>query len=126
MFRKTCALVLAITATAAVTPSASARLATSYLMLTVAGENQPARMGTLRCDPDGGTHPQAESACGELFLVSGDFAALAVDPEQACTLQYDPVAVTARGRWEGRFVDYRESFGNACELAVLTGSVFAL
>jgi hypothetical protein len=41
-------------------------------------------------------------------------------------MQYDPVTVTATGRWEGRAVRYQHTFGNACLLHVDTGPVFSL
>ena len=43
-----------------------------------------------------------------------------------CTMQWDPVTVTATGRWKGRKVGYTHTFGNACTLAMTTGAVFGI
>ena len=102
--------------------------AQSYLKLTVrAGEQaRPAqRRSTLICDPPAGTHPRAREACAALAAVGGDFSALHVDGG-ACTMQYDPVTVTAIGLWRGQPVRYRHTFGNGCVLRTETGPVFAL
>jgi len=100
----------------------------TYLKLTAAlGERaRPAqRTATLVCDPAGGTHQRAGEACAALAAVDGDFGALHVDGG-ACTMQYDPVTVTATGLWKGKPVRWRHTFGNSCVLHTETGPVFAL
>ncbi|GGM14165.1 subtilase-type protease inhibitor [Dactylosporangium sucinum] len=100
----------------------------TLLTLTVAkgGSTKPVqRRALLTCSPAGGTHKQARSACAELAKVGGNFGKLQVSGG-ACTMQYDPVTVTAQGRWKGRKVDYVHTFGNACTLSTTTGAVFSL
>ncbi|GAA2621352.1 hypothetical protein GCM10010399_60500 [Dactylosporangium fulvum] len=100
----------------------------TQLVLTVAkGESgRPSqRRAVLTCSPAGGTHKQARNACAELVKVGGDFTKLRVNGG-ACTMQYDPVTVTAVGRWKGRKIDYRQTFGNGCTLSMNTGPVFSL
>ena len=102
--------------------------AQSYLKLTVSpGEHaRPAqRRATLICEPAGGTHQRAREACAALAAVAGDFAALHVDVG-ACTMEYDPVTVTATGLWRGTPVRYRHTFSNTCVLHTETGPVFAM
>ena len=41
-------------------------------------------------------------------------------------LLYAPVTVQARGQWNGRPVEYRQSFSNTCLMEARTGAVFAL
>jgi hypothetical protein len=104
------------------------RLARSQLKLTVAkGEKAlPAQLkASLTCTPTGGSHQQAAAACAAITEVGGDLAALHFE-NAFCTMQYDPVTVTATGRWEGRAVRYQHTFGNACVLHVETGPVFSL
>lgn len=103
-----------------------AMLAKSRLTLTIAPGEAPRpvlRRATLTCSPPGGTHKQASSACAALTKARGDFAALRVS-NGACTMQYQPVTVTAAGNWRDKKVSYQRTFGNACVLAVETGPVF--
>ncbi|MGW5051751.1 SSI family serine proteinase inhibitor [Actinokineospora sp. NPDC004072] len=94
------------------------------LALTVVGRSGELKASTLRCGPDGGSHPSASTACSQLAQVSGDISRLNADPAMICTLEYDPVTATARGTWDGRPVDYREVFPNQCAMWSYTGSVF--
>jgi hypothetical protein len=106
----------------------SSALAKTQLRLTYAkGEKaRPAqRAVSLTCGPAGGTHQRAREACAAIGAVRGDLAALHVSDDM-CTMQYDPVTVTATGRWKGRTVRYERTFGNACVLRVETGPVFSL
>ncbi|WP_052387707.1 subtilase-type protease inhibitor [Dactylosporangium aurantiacum] len=98
------------------------------LVLTVAkGESTTPvrRRASLTCRPAGGSHKLARDACSALAKVGGDFARLQVTGG-ACTMQYDPVTVTAVGLWKGKRVDYRKTYGNACSLSTTTGPVFSL
>ncbi|MET7392155.1 SSI family serine proteinase inhibitor [Dactylosporangium sp. NPDC005572] len=100
----------------------------TLLTLTVARDEstKPAQhRAFLTCSPAGGTHKQARDACAELAKVHGDFGRLQV-AGGACTMQYDPVTVTAQGRWQGRKVAYRHTFGNSCTMSTATGPVFSL
>lgn len=128
MTRKTIACALALAALAVAGPVAAAaqapRATPAVLVLSVTGPDRPMRSGVLHCGPHGGTHNRPAEACSALEQVNGDPAALNMDPERACTMQYDPISVTVRGTWKGRAVDYRETFANPCVLVVTTGPVF--
>lgn len=108
------------TALAAQNPSSTSLYAPSALTLTVAqGESAasstPERAVTLSCAPGpSGTHPSAERACGELRTALGDFDALPGHGQGYCTMEYNPVVVTAEGVWEGKRVHYERTFGNDC------------
>ncbi|GAA2354593.1 hypothetical protein GCM10010170_046750 [Dactylosporangium salmoneum] len=106
---------------------AGARPGTSLVLTVAKGEStRPVqRRAVLTCQPAGGSHRQARDACAQLAKVGGRFERLQLDGG-ACTMQYDPVTVTANGSWKGRKVAYRHTFGNACTLATTTGAVFSL
>ena len=96
------------------------------LVLTVAKGETPrpaAGRATLTCGPVGGSHQRAAAACGQLKRVKGDFAALRVT-DAMCTMQYEPVTVTAKGDWKGKKVAFQRTYGNGCVLSTETGSVF--
>jgi hypothetical protein len=126
-------LLAAVGAAEAAVPGAAlaagaAKARTIRLVLTVAkGESSTPvqRRASLTCQPAGGTHRQARDACAQLAKVGGQFDRLRLDGG-ACTMQWDPVTVTASGRWKGRKVAYRHTFGNACTLSTTTGAVFSL
>lgn len=80
----------------------------------------------LVCGPAGGNHPAPASACDVLAGTGGDVAAVDVEPDQACTLIYAPVTVTARGHWKEQPVDYRQTFPNACVLDSTKGALFQI
>jgi hypothetical protein len=106
----------------------SSALARTQLRLTYAkGEKaRPAqRTASLTCGPAGGSHQLAREACAAISSVRGDLGALHVSDDM-CTMQYEPVTVTATGRWKGRTVRYQRTFGNSCVLRVETGPVFSL
>ncbi|TWV44874.1 serine protease [Streptomyces misionensis] len=92
-----------------------------HLTVTRAG----AAHGTLlRCAPPQG-HPYAAEACAELAAARGDIDRVPVR-KVFCPRIYSPVTATARGHWNGRTVDFRRTYTNACELRARTGAVFAL
>ncbi|MGI5251437.1 SSI family serine proteinase inhibitor [Actinacidiphila glaucinigra] len=70
----------------------------------------------LRCDPVGGTHPEAPEACARLERLGGP-----VGPSPhgtMCTMIYSgPQRATVRGSWRGRPVDARYDRSNGCETA---------
>ncbi|MFI5908985.1 SSI family serine proteinase inhibitor [Dactylosporangium sp. NPDC051541] len=112
---------------AAQAAGAATNARTIRLVLTVAkGESTvPAQQrASLTCQPAGGSHKQARTACAELAKVGGRFDRLQL-AGGACTMVYDPVTVTASGRWKGRKVAYQHTFGNACTLTTTTGAVFS-
>ncbi|MDM4719076.1 SSI family serine proteinase inhibitor [Micromonospora sp. WMMA1363] len=115
----------ALTVAAAPAHAASTEQATSVLLLTATPHATGVPRATvLRCEPAGGTHPRAASACQDVAAVDGNLAALSVNPG-FCTLEYAPVTVRALGLWRDRPVSYTETFGNQCELLRETGSLFA-
>lgn len=82
------------------------------------------RTSLLTCSPDAGTHPHPATACEAISNAEGDFHAIE-GRTGLCPLIYDPVTVRATGVFDGRSVDYAETFSNACVAANTTGSVFA-
>jgi hypothetical protein len=128
----TATMLVAAIATVETTTAAAAVAAPvrpTRLVLTVAkGEStKPVQLrALLKCRPAGGTHKQARDACSALAKVGGDFTRLQQGAGVACTMQYDPVTVTAVGRWKGKRIDYKKTYGNACSLSTTTGPVFSL
>ena len=82
------------------------------------------RTALLSCGPDAGTHPHPSTACEAISDAEGDFHAID-GGAGLCPLIYDPVTVRAAGVFDGKPVDYSETFSNACVAANATGSVFA-
>jgi hypothetical protein len=120
----TTAALIAIGTPAAAAPTAPAPDSTLVLAVLPADHSGvPSRLATLECDPDGGSHATAGSACDDLRLVDGDIPALA-DEHGICTRVYQPVTAIAAGTWEGNPVAYRETFSNRCVLLRATGEVF--
>ncbi|WP_344415812.1 SSI family serine proteinase inhibitor [Amycolatopsis minnesotensis] len=78
---------------------------------------------SLACDPARGTHPKSDSACAVLDSVNGDFARLPLH-DQACTLVYAPVEVTATGVYRGQRVDFRTTYPNRCAADAGSSGVF--
>src|SRR5690242_19562037 len=110
----------------AAAPSYAAKAPGSRLVLTVAaGEKaKPVQQrATLTCGPAGGTHKQAKAACAALNAAKGDPAAIKNDGSM-CMMIYDPVTVTATGRWKSKPVKFTHTYGNPCELHAATGAVF--
>ncbi|KUM75994.1 serine protease [Streptomyces sp. ISL-22] len=85
-------------------------------------DESPGRL--LLCDPPQG-HAKAAEACADLERVGGDIRRL--DRKDAfCPMIYAPVTAHARGEWNGRRIEYRETFANGCGMAARTGAVFAV
>jgi hypothetical protein len=98
-----------------------------WLYLTVThgdGQAGATRGVLLLCDPPQG-HASAAEACDQLEAVGGRIDRMA-PKGGVCPMIYAPVTARARGVWHGMPVAYSRSFGNACEMADRTGSVFAL
>lgn len=111
-------------ATAAPAPTGTrAEGATSRLALTVAPVGGGARSVWLSCHPVRGSHPRAAAACAELATAGGDPARMPGE-DRVCLQVYAPVTALATGRWRGRSVRYRQTFGNDCVMDVATGAVF--
>ncbi|MFJ9559136.1 SSI family serine proteinase inhibitor [Streptomyces fuscichromogenes] len=126
-----CGALLAAAALLAAGPAQAAPGAArdgDYLYLTVTtgdGHSGVTRGALLLCDPPQG-FARAAQACAELDAVGGDIARLAPARGTMCPMVYAPVTAQARGQWNGRPIEYRQTFSNSCRLAVLTGPVFAL
>ena len=114
---------LAVTGTLVAPATADAATARGTLALSVRVGQTTTRV-LLTCDPAGGTHPDAATACTEVAGVHGNLAALTPQAGVACADVYVPAIATAAGRWRGRTVGYRHTFGNTCQLHVATGAVF--
>lgn len=100
----------------------------SFVDLSVRQDHGDPRLrgALLTCNPTGGTHPKADAACTSLTKANGDFGALrSEDATSACTLEYQPVTVTAKGKWNNKPVQYTKVYSNACVLKKQTGDVFA-
>lgn len=124
---------LATAATAAPAPTAPAAsgYAPSELVLTIGyGDNAAnasiQRAVSLGCSSTGvGSHPDAAGACDQLRAVGGKFDKVTKAPSnRPCTMEWNPIVVTAQGVWEGRRVNYEHTFANPCELTVGQGKVF--
>lgn len=97
-----------------------------YLTVTSGDSGSGDTRGTfLLCDPPQG-HARAAEACAELDAVGGDIDRLTPLKDAVCPMIYAPVTAQARGQWNGRPIEYRETFSNSCGLAARTGPVFAL
>ncbi|AIS01166.1 SSI family serine proteinase inhibitor [Streptomyces glaucescens] len=78
----------------------------------------------LLCEPPQG-HGRAAEACALLDAAHGDIRRIPAR-DGICPMMYAPVTAHARGMWQGRPVDYRETFPNACSMEAVTGALFAL
>jgi hypothetical protein len=122
----TTALLLAAPATARAATAGDA-LPGNWLYLTVTkgdARSSDTRGTLLMCAPPQG-HSRAAEACAQLAATDGDIRALPVQ-DTYCPMIYAPVTTHARGQWNGRPVEYTETFASACVLAARTGAVFAL
>ncbi|GAB3969720.1 subtilase-type protease inhibitor [Streptomyces sparsus] len=119
------------TALAEATPSSPSLYSPSALTLTVAhGESaaatSPHRAVTLSCSPSAtGSHPAPDRACDQLQAVDGDFDSLPGEKDRFCTMEYNPVVVTAQGVWQGERVSYEQTFANDCIRKVDGMAVFS-
>lgn len=80
---------------------------------------------TLTCGPAGGTHPSPATACAALAKTNG--AVFRLPPRQGvlCTADYRPVTASVTGYWGKRKIADKRTFGNACQLGIAAGAVFA-
>lgn len=96
------------------------------VILTVANGEQadpPTRSTFLSCRPVGGSHPSPEKACARLNRTGTDLGK-AMNPTEPCTMIYAPVTVTASGIWDGKYFQFRRTFGNDCEKRSAAGALF--
>ncbi|MEV0680666.1 SSI family serine proteinase inhibitor [Actinosynnema sp. NPDC050436] len=110
-----------LAAFAALIPTVAAPEATLVLSRTHQGTTQVTQ---LTCAPAGGGHPRAAVVCEALGPVGGQVSDLA-DGNAVCTLQYDPVTVTAAGVWRGEPREFTAEYANPCLLHADTGPVFS-
>ncbi|MFD5569649.1 SSI family serine proteinase inhibitor [Streptomyces cadmiisoli] len=81
---------------------------------------QGARTYELRCNPAGGSHPDAGGACRALDRETrwGSDAFAPVPGDSVCTMQYGgPATARVTGTWSGRPVDAAFDRSNGCEIA---------
>jgi hypothetical protein len=70
---------------------------------------------TLKCNPAGGTMPNAKTVCKRLLKVSKPFAP--VNSDRVCAQIYESEeAATVRGSWKGKKVTAKFSKNNGCEI----------
>lgn len=122
-FTRLSGALLAVALPFAVSGVASACPDTS-LTLTVAALDGDAETVRLACEPAGGSHPNASSACAEIVAAQGDFDKLATDEMTACTMEYQPVVAIVEGTWRGEPISWQREFSNGCTLRTATGTVF--
>ncbi|MCI2419366.1 SSI family serine proteinase inhibitor [Saccharopolyspora sp. K220] len=103
--------------------AASDNAAQSTITLTVT-ELRGSRTVTLNCDPAGGNHPRATTACDELRRVDGNPARMDLGKSMICTKESRQVRATGAGAWRGQQVDFDVKAANPCELKARTGAVF--
>ncbi|HEV2782199.1 MAG TPA: SSI family serine proteinase inhibitor [Actinophytocola sp.] len=127
--RAAAAVAAAIALCGPVAPAAQARLLPSESSLVITAydptdETWPvvAEM-TLKCAPEGGSHPDAREACATLDWVDGDFTALEPLPV-ACVLIYQPVIVEVGGNWRDRVVSFEAEYPNLCVAGAESEGIF--
>ena len=114
-----CALAACVTAA----PAAAAM--PSALTLTATTDGQAPHVVELTCDPDGGNHPDAQTACMQLSQVDGDIAHLPASQVHIfCPMIFQPITVSATGLWRGRTVLFQDKYTNGCERDNKTGNLF--
>jgi Subtilisin inhibitor-like len=74
---------------------------------------------TLRCDPTGGNHPHAATACTSLATAAAKGNPFAPTPHgQMCSMIFGgPETATVKGSYDGRSVNASFSRKNGCEVA---------
>jgi hypothetical protein len=78
----------------------------------------------LYCDPPGGGHPQPAKACETLARAGGVPGRIKGNPTMCCTMQFDPITAEITGTWRGRQIDWKQRYGNKCEMIRATGVLF--
>ena len=114
-----CAAAVCVTAV----PAAAAMPSTLTLSATTDG--QAPHLAQLTCDPAGGTHPDAQTACMQLSQVDGDIAHMpGTEAHIFCPMIFQPITVSATGLWRGRTVLFQDKYTNSCERDNKTGDLF--
>jgi hypothetical protein len=119
-----CSIAMAtVAASATALPTAAAMPST--LTLTAATNGGTPHVVELTCDPVGGNHPDAWTACLQLAQVDGDIAAMpGTQAHIFCPMIFQPITVTATGLWRGRLVRFQDRYTNGCERDNRTGNLF--
>lgn len=115
-------LIAAALVVAALPTASSARGDAASARLTISvwpegrGDRQPVRNVTLRCRPDGGSHPAPSIACRRLFANLG--ALVPVPRSRVCTAVYGgPQRALVAGSVNGRPVRATFNRRNGCEIS---------
>ncbi|HET9144411.1 SSI family serine proteinase inhibitor [Actinophytocola sp.] len=120
-------LILGILLCTAPTPAPQPPAPHTALVLNLRDATEPNRplldTVTLRCDPPGGTHPDAAWACAKLREVNGDLARLR-PLGGPCTFIYQPVIVEVHGTWRGHPVQFLATYENRCVARDRSAGVF--
>ncbi|MET0133528.1 MAG: SSI family serine proteinase inhibitor [Kibdelosporangium sp.] len=120
------ACVSALTATFLAGPAAAAE---STLVLSI--KDQDALLlpesRTLGCDRHPwvttGSHPRRKQACDALHRARGNFGNLG-STGAFCPMIYQPVTVSATGRYRGMKINFKAVHSNACVAAADTADIF--
>jgi Subtilisin inhibitor-like len=78
----------------------------------------------LKCEPAGGSHVDAATACTTLDDVDGEFDALEPTGE-ACILIYKPVYIEVGGNWRDHVIHFQHNYSNLCLAKVESAGVFS-
>ena len=116
------AAVPAVMAVAVSAAPAQADVPVGSYVLTMVHQSGPAIERSLHCDPDGGTLAAASRACDQLRLADGRVERIPARAG-ACTLQYAPVRVIARGSWRERPRYFERTYPNRCVAVRDTGGI---
>jgi hypothetical protein len=93
------------------------------LQIIIATEGEPKRGATLRCNPDGGNHPNPRAACDVLRGVGGNLDKLHVPADTACGQEVKPYVVVVAGHWRGKRVQWSKGYRNACAMRAAGGKL---
>lgn len=115
-------LAATLPAAAATPPTPHEPMGAYLLMIAPQGGSGAARMTTVTCAPNEGTHPDLATTCGQLSAVDGEVAAIPMG-SGLCPMIWKPVEVTAVGLWNGEPRYYVRTFSNQCVAARATGGV---
>jgi Subtilisin inhibitor-like len=81
------------------------------------GKGTPSKTWTLRCDPNGGDHPDVDAACDVLADTTAKKALGPIPEDQPCTMIYGgPQTARITGTWDGEQVDAELARTNGCEI----------
>ncbi|MDJ0463682.1 SSI family serine proteinase inhibitor [Streptomyces sp. H27-C3] len=109
---------------AAVQPAEGSAPARSLYLAISGSERTWSRSVILDCPPGAEPpHPRARAACDAITWARGDLDALRGEPH-ACTMELDPVTVSATGRGQSAPKAWRKTYANACVMDATTGPVF--